>query len=143
LYGYDVAILEVTFNLTSNDTFLKNRLDRLNTFADSHNNFLFNGIISEESVKTNDKIYVGGYPLVPSYYKDSNPSDMYDNPSFYYGCDVIEAIEKRDNHEISTDIYASAHAYDTYSRDPNLVAMGGGCSGSVGINKQGKVMGIL
>jgi hypothetical protein len=62
--GVDASIVQVDFsNKVNSDSALKERLDALNIYSNSHDGYMFNGIKNYNDVNINDRFYVGGYPL--------------------------------------------------------------------------------
>jgi hypothetical protein len=62
-YGVDAAIIEIDFGkLNTFSTKYKSRLDKLNEYADTHSDLMFNGYLTENDGMKNSRIYVGGYP---------------------------------------------------------------------------------
>ncbi|MDR0752972.1 MAG: DUF31 family protein [Mycoplasmataceae bacterium] len=146
--GVDISLLEVEFiNPTSGGT-LRNRLNKLNNYANTHDGYLFNGYVDYNDISINDEIYVAGYPLVTIDYTDDNngiiSGSRYTNPTFYYGKDKI--IEKgRGSHLIDENgkIRSLGYGFQTEGITTYMNNMGGGCSGSVAIDKKMNIVGIL
>jgi len=150
--GVDVAILEVDFSSYTNNSSLKSRLDSLNEYASTHDNYLFPGVDDFNDISNGTTLYTGGYP-----WENSNQTVDYPSGQWWEGGDFIYEKESNfDNKKLqhgidgnstsdSTKISIS-NCYNSSSVNGSNTAMskmGSGCSGSMIIDSNENLVGLL
>ncbi|GMO13663.1 MAG: hypothetical protein Ta2E_03310 [Mycoplasmoidaceae bacterium] len=150
-YGADASMLEVDFSTAP--TAYKNRLDKINIYADEHDGLLFNGIANYDNIEIGTEIYVAGYPLA------SQNKNGYSSATYYGDKTKICSKTPYWDH-INTNEYGTFHSIDSYytiiSDVPTYLTeigdlndstsvlwnMGGGASGSVSIDTNYNIVGL-
>jgi len=144
--GVDAAVMTVDFsNQVSQDTNLLNRLDSLSSYASSHNDYLFNGIIDYNNLPTSSDYYVGGYPWVNAAQTSSYTSAQWWCSSDYVSSKTSYFASKSENHKIDDDgkIISIGNRYDSITNNTPMSKMGSGCSGSMIIDSNENLVGLL
>jgi len=147
--GVDAAVMTVDFSgWVSHDAKLKSRLDDLNSYAPNHDDYLFNGVIDYDELSANTNYYVGGYP-----WTDSTGTISSDTGQWWCGSDYISSkvacfSTKSKDHEIDEQgkKISIANHYESITTDSDntpMSKMGHGCSGSMIIDSNEHLIGLL